>query len=153
MDSDARRQALRRWQRLLDSAFRIPGTRVRFGWDPIIGLIPWVGDVAAALMAGALIVEAHRRRLPRVVQIRMLLHVCIDVLVGLVPFVGDVADVFWKANARNLDLLEHHTQGPRPATTGDWFFVLALVLGALMIALLPFLLLYWTFTMICRPAL
>jgi hypothetical protein len=151
MDTHARLRALRRWQRLLDSAFRIPGTDVRFGWDPIVGLIPGAGDIATALMAIALVVEAHRLRLPRVVQLRMLLNVGIDVLVGLVPLVGDVADVFWKANAKNLDLLERHAQGRHAATTGDWAFVAALVMGVAGIVTLPILMVLWFFTLIGRP--
>ena len=151
MDTDARLRALRRWQRLLDSAFRVPGTDVRFGWDPIVGLIPGAGDIATALMAIALIVEAHRLRLPRVVQLRMLLNVGIDVLVGLVPFVGDVADVFWKANAKNLDLLERHAWGNRAATAGDWVFVAALALAVAAIVALPLLMMLWFLTLIGRP--
>lgn len=151
-DGDARLRALRRWQRLLDNAFRIPGTNVRFGWDPIVGLIPGAGDVATALLAVALIVEAHRRRLPHVVQLRMLFNVGIDVLVGLVPFVGDVADVFWKANTKNLDLLERHVQGRHVATAGDWAFVGALVLAVAAIVTLPILMMLWILALIGRPA-
>lgn len=151
MDADRRLRALRQWQRLLDSAFRIPGTRVRFGWDPVLGLIPWAGDLATALAAGALIVEAHRLRLPRVVQVRMLFNIGIDVLVGLVPFAGDVADVFWKANARNLELLERHSGGGRSAPAGDRAFVVALVCAALAIAALPLLVMYWALSVIGRP--
>src|SRR5262245_57882737 len=113
MDTDARLRTLRQWQRLLDSAFRVPGTSIRFGWDPIIGVIPWVGDVTAAIMAGTLIVHAHRMRVPRVVQLRMLANVGIDMLVGAIPLLGDVADVFWKANTKNLELLERHARSDR----------------------------------------
>jgi hypothetical protein len=151
MDAERRLRALRHWQRLLDSTFRIPGTRVRFGWDPVLGLIPWAGDLATALMAGALIVEAHRLRLPRVVQLRMLLNIGIDVLVGLIPFAGDVADIFWKANARNLELLEGHLGGGRSATSGDWAFVVVLVCASLAIAAIPLLVLYWAVSVIGRP--
>ena len=62
---------------------------------------------------------------PRVVQLRMLLNVGIDLLVGLVPFVGDVADVFWKSNTKNMALLERHAAQPGPASRGDWLFVSA----------------------------
>ena len=149
MDSDARLRALRRWQRLLDSAFRVPGTRIRFGWDPLVGLIPGAGDVATGVMAVALLVEAHRLRLPRVVQLRMLLNIAVDVLVGLVPFIGDVADVFWKANAKNLDLLERHARG-RPATAADRAFAVMLVLAVVAIVALPLLMLLWFLTLIGR---
>ena len=140
---DRRLEALRRLQRLLDEAFRVPGTNVRFGWDSIVGLVPGLGDLATALLAGTLIVQAQRMGVPRVVQIRMLLNVGIDLLVGAVPLAGDVADVFWKANTRNMALLDRHAGAIRSSMAADWVFVLA-VLGIIAImALLPFLLLGW----------
>ena len=135
-------QSLRGWQRLLDSAFRVPGTNFRFGWDPIIGLIPWAGDVLTAMMSCALIVQAHQMRVPRVVQLRMLLNVGVDVVVGIVPFLGDVADVFWKSNAKNLALLERHVARPQPATPGDWVFVVSVVVAVFAIATLPLIVMY-----------
>jgi hypothetical protein len=138
--------ALRRIQWLLDQAFRVPGTPVRFGWDAIVGLVPWAGDVLTALLGGAILVHAHRVRVPRVVQARMLINLAIDLIVGLVPFAGDVADVFWKANTKNMALLERHAASPGPATRGDWWFVwfVLAVLGAL--ASLPILMVYWLLT-------
>jgi hypothetical protein len=82
-------------------------------------------------------------RVPRVVQVRMLINVAIDVLVGLVPFVGDVADVFWKANTRNLALIERHAAEPRPATLADWVFVAGVIGLVLAVALVPIAVLYW----------
>lgn len=134
---------LRAWQRMLDSAFRVPGTRVRFGWDPIIGLVPWAGDVAGALLACVLIVQAHQLRVPRVVQLRMLINVAADVLLGLVPIVGDVADIFWKANTRNMQLLERHAAPPRPATAADYVFVCLVVGSVLAVAAVPLAMMYW----------
>jgi hypothetical protein len=136
-------QAIRAWQQLLDSAFRIPGTPIRFGWDPIVGLVPWVGDVATALFACALIVQAHQMRVPRVVQLRMLINVAADVLLGLVPILGDVADVFWKANARNMQLLERHAAQAQPATLADYAFVGAVLASVLAVAALPLAVMYW----------
>src|SRR5215216_6665502 len=136
-------QALRTWQRLLDNAFRVPGTSIRFGWDPIVGLIPWAGDVLTALFSCVLILQAHRMRVPRVVQLRMLMNVGIDVLVGIVPFAGDVADVFWKANTRNMALIERHAAQPQPATAGDWLFVVGVLSAILLIALVPIAVMYW----------
>jgi hypothetical protein len=136
-------QLLRRWQQLLDTRYRVPGTSIRFGWDPIIGLIPWAGDVATALFACALVLQAHRMRLPKIVQLRMLMNVGIDVLVGIVPFFGDVADIFWKANSRNMAVLEAHAAQPRPATAGDWLFVAGVVAALLAVALVPIAVMYW----------
>jgi uncharacterized protein DUF4112 len=143
VDLDRRLRSLRNLQRLLDEAFRVPGTNFRFGWDPIIGLVPWAGDLLTAVLSCAIIVQAHHMRLPRVVQLRMLLNVGIDVIVGVVPLVGDVADAFWKSNTRNLALLERHAAEVRPASPGDWLFVTAVVLAAVVVALLPLVVLYW----------
>jgi hypothetical protein len=136
-------QTLREWHRFLDSAFRVPGTSLRFGWDPIIGLVPWIGDLLTAVMSCALVMQAHRMRVPRVVQIRMLLNVGIDMVVGIVPFLGDVADVFWKSNTKNMALLERHAGQARPATTSDWAFVVSIIVGILLIAAVPVIVMYW----------
>ena len=129
--------------RWLDEAFRVPGTNIRFGWDPIIGLVPWVGDVLTAILGCAIVVQAHHMRVPRVVQLRMLLNVGIDLVVGIVPFVGDAADVFWKSNSKNFALLERHARQSVPATRGDWLFVIGLVAAVLAMALVPLVVLYW----------
>jgi hypothetical protein len=143
MGFEERLERLRSWQRLLDSAFRIPGTRLRFGWDPIIGLVPWVGDLVTALMACVIVVHAHRLRVPRIVQARMLLNIAIDLMTGVVPFFGDVADVFWKANTRNLALLERHASPAAAPTRGDWLFVLLTLAGVTAVAVVPLIVLYW----------
>ena len=143
MDIDRRMKALRHWQRLLDSAYRIPGTSIRFGWDPIVGLVPWVGDVVAALLSSALMIQAFQSRVPRLVQLRMLLNIAIDFGFGLIPIAGNVADVFWKANSRNMALLERHVSGTRQATTGDWLFVAGVAFALAAMIALPFVFLYW----------
>src|SRR6059036_2445344 len=101
----SRLDVLRSLQRWLDEAFRVPGTSIRFGWDPIIGLVPWVGDLLTALFSCAIIVQAHRMRIPRVVVARMLINVGLDLVIGVVPFVGDAIDFFWKSNTKNFALL------------------------------------------------
>jgi hypothetical protein len=134
-------QALRTIQRALDERFSIPGTRLRFGWDPIIGFIPWAGDAVTAFVAGAIIVQAHTLGVPRVVQLRMLMNVGLDVLLGVVPVAGDVADFFWKANTRNMALLERHAAGPSRPSAGDWVFVGGVLTVVALLALLPLALL------------
>jgi|SRR5207247_5922284 len=128
--------------RLLDEAFRVPGTNLRFGWDPIIGLVPWVGDVLTALVGCAIVVQGHQMRIPGVVQLRMLLNIGIDMLVGVVPFVGDAIDVFWKSNAKNFALLERHAPQVQPPTRGDWLFVIGIVGAVAAMALVPLIVLY-----------
>jgi hypothetical protein len=145
--------SLRTLQRFLEEAFRVPGTRFRFGWDALIGLVPWAGDLVTALMGAIILVSAHRMRVPFVVQVRMLFNLAIDLAIGLVPFAGDVVDVFWKANTRNLRLLERHAASPLEATAGDWWFVTGLVGLVVLLAALPLLLLYWLLSGVPGPQL
>jgi len=150
MDADLVRRlnALRSLKRWLDEAFQVPGTPIRFGWDPIIGLVPGVGDLLTALFSGAIILQAHRMRLPRVVILRMLLNVVIDLAVGIVPLLGDVADVFWKSNTKNFALLELHADEVRPPSASDWLFVLGVLAIIIVIALIPLVVLYWLGSML-----
>jgi len=136
-------ERLRQLRWFLDEAFRVPGTSIRVGWDPIIGLVPWVGDLLTALMSCAIVFHAHQRRLPRIVQLRMLMNVAIDLLVGAVPIVGDAADVFWKSNSMNMALLERHADRVRPASAGDWLFVAGVIGAILAVALVPLVVVYW----------
>jgi hypothetical protein len=135
--------ALRRWAVVLDSAFRVPGTAVRFGLDPLLGLFPGLGDLTTPLFSILILVHAVRLRVPRVVQLRMLLNAAIDSGLGVVPVIGDVFDVAWKANVRNLALLERHAgPGVRPSA-GDWVFVILVIGPLIVMAILPILLLTW----------
>ena len=143
MDVERRLQTLRTLQYILDGAFRVPGTRIRFGWDPIIGLVPGVGDLVTTLFSGVLIVQAFLIRVPRVVLVRMLMNVAIDGIVGAVPLVGDVADAFWKSNAKNMALLERHAGSIRRTGIGDWAVVIGVVVAVVGVAAMPFLVLYW----------
>lgn len=132
---------LRWWQQFLDEAFRIPGTRIRFGWDSIIGLVPWAGDVVSGIFGLVILFHAHQMQLPGVVLARMVINLVIDLAIGLVPFAGDIADVFWKANTRNLALLARHATAERPPTTRDWLFVAGVGAGMVALATLPLVLL------------
>src|SRR5262245_17965728 len=102
--------ALRRWAVLLDSVFRVPGTRIRFGLDAIVGLVPGLGDISTPAFAALILMQAVRMRLPLVVQAHMVLNAALDMLLGLVPILGDIADIGFKANLRNLALLERHAR-------------------------------------------
>jgi Domain of unknown function (DUF4112) len=134
---------LRTWSVLLDSAFRVPGTNMTFGLDPILGLIPWIGDLTTPVFAALLLFHAVRLRIPKIVQLRMLMNAAIDLGIGIVPVVGDLFDFGWKANVRNLALLERHAHPGAKATASDWGFVL-IVIGVLaLVALTPFLFVGW----------
>jgi len=120
----------------MDSAYRVPGTQIRFGWDPIVGLVPGVGDVATASFAVTILYHAYLLGVPKVVMGRMLLNILLDLAVGLVPFAGDIADVAWKSNSANLALLERHERPGVKPTSGDWAVVLlAIVVVAGAVAL------------------
>jgi hypothetical protein len=145
------RDALRRWAVLLDSAFRIPGTNIRFGLDPLVGFFPGLGDLASPIFTVALLLEGARRRLPPVVLVRMVLNATIDMLLGLLPLLGDLADVAWKANLRNLALLERHAAAPgSKPTPGDYVFVYLCIVAVVAIAMVPVLLVAWLITQVPR---
>jgi hypothetical protein len=135
--------ALRRWARIFDSAFRIPGTRITFGLDPILGLIPGLGDVASPVFSLFFLWHGLRLGVPKVVLARMVFNVLIDAAVGAVPLVGDVFDFGWKANAWNLALLERHAVPGRRPTSADWLVVVLCSLAVVTLALVPILLLAW----------
>ena len=144
--SAATMEALRRWAVLLDSAFKVPGTRVRFGLDAIIGLVPGVGDLVAPVFTVILLATALRMRVPVVVVARIVLNAFIDMVLGFVPIAGDIGDVFWKADLRNMGLLERHARPGVPPTRGDYWFVLGSIAAVLVIALVPFVILFWLLT-------
>jgi uncharacterized protein DUF4112 len=140
---EQRLAALRRIAELLDSAFVLPGTNYRIGLDPIIGLIPMIGDLASPLFTIGLIWQARDLGIPKVVQLRMIFNAGIDALVGSVPFAGDLFDFGWKSNQRNMALLELHAYEERHATVGDWTFVAVMIVLLVAVALLPFVLAGW----------
>jgi hypothetical protein len=114
---------------------RVPGTNLRFGFDPIIGLIPGFGDAAGAILAGWIVVEAIRLGVSRATLLRMAGNVAFDGLVGAVPVLGDVFDFVWKANLRNVALLERHLAAPVGAARADRSFVLLIICGMVVVAL------------------
>ena len=133
--------------RLLDDAVHVPGTRVGLGLDAVLGLIPGVGDAAGGLVSAFLVVQAARMGVPRAVLLRMLVNVGIDSVVGAVPLLGDLFDIGWKANRRNVALIEEAIAAPeaaRRASIGAIVGVLAVL--ALMVAggiLLTVLVMRW----------
>lgn len=100
--------------RLLEDRFTVPGTELRFGLDALIGLIPGVGDAASAAGSAGVFWLALQRGVPRVVIARMALNVAFDALMGSIPFFGDAFDFVWKANRRNLQLVERYQDSPVP---------------------------------------
>ena len=117
---------LRRLAWLLDEGIRVPGTRIRIGLDPILGLVPGLGDAAGALLGAGILVEAIRRRVPRPTLVRIVANIVLDAAVGSIPLIGDAFDVVWKSNSRNLALLDRHATVPLEAQRADRFFSVTL---------------------------
>ena len=144
MSLDPTRLALlRRWAVLLDSAFVIPGLGVRFGLDAVLGLVPGIGDLTTPVFTVLLLGTGLRMRVPAVVLARMAMNAGFDALIGLVPVAGDLADVGWKANLRNVELLERHAVPGTPARRGDVWFVaggVALMVLVVVLGLIPIVL-------------
>lgn len=133
---------------LLDDIFRIPLTGIRFGLDPLIGLIPGIGDWITGAVSFLILVAGWRRGLPRVALTRMVVNIGIDSLVGTVPVLGDLFDVGWKSNRKNFTLLQVYREPQRRSQTWrDWAFLLALVgtVGLLLVTpvVLLFLVIHW----------
>ncbi len=118
--------------RVLDSAVPVPGTSFRFGLDPVLGLIPGLGDLAGAVLSGYIVLAGIRMGVSRSGVVRMLANVAIDSVVGSVPILGDLFDAGWKSNNRNVALIERHMGSPGSTRTANRF----VVLGAVVVLLL-----------------
>jgi len=123
---------LRRFAVWLDAGITVPGTSIRVGLDPVLGLIPGLGDAVGALLAGWILVAAIRVGASRATLGRIAVNITLDALVGAVPLLGDVFDVVWKANLKNVELLERHMNDSLAAARRDRAFV-AVVLGAILL--------------------
>lgn len=144
---------LRRFSRLLDSAIAIPGTRVRLGLDPVIGLIPGGGDTVGLVLSAYILYEAAQLGASKSALGQMAFNTLLETLAGTVPVVGDIFDVAWKANIKNVDLLEEELNlaepdsVPAPVRRSNQAFMVLLVLllaiAFIGVAVLSFLLLRW----------
>jgi hypothetical protein len=122
---------------LLDSSIRIPGTRFTVGLDAVIGLFPLVGDLIGVLFSSYIVAEAARLGAPKSVLARMAFNVGLEGLVGIVPLAGDAFDAVFKANQRNVRLLNRWLDQPGKTERASAAFVLLLILGLLVLLLLP----------------
>lgn len=112
--NDREMERLNAIARLLDDCFRVPGTKMRFGFDGIVGLFPGIGDAFTALIGVYLIAVAARLDIPRSALVRMAGNTGLDLAVGAVPFLGDLIDFFFKSNRRNVELVRKHLALPAP---------------------------------------
>ena len=125
-------QHLRQVSNLLDNAIRLPGTSYGVGIDPILGLIPGGGDLAGGVLSTYIMWRAFKLGVPRETLLRMASNIALETVVGTVPVAGDLFDVAWKANVKNVDILEAHLDSPVVGQKADRWFVI-LLLGILML--------------------
>ena len=138
---------LRRFSYLLDDVIRIPGTPFRFGIDPLLDVLPIGGDFLGTALSVYIVVEASRLGVPRATLVQMVSNILLDTVISTVPVLGTVVDATWKANSKNLKLLEEQLNIPQSGKRADWLF-LTLLLGGLILAVIvmaavSFILLRW----------
>lgn len=150
----ARVARLRRLAVLLDDSIPIPGTRFRIGVEAIIGLFPGAGDLAGGAFSLYILLQAARMGVPRPLLLRMATNLVVDVVVGAVPILGDLFDAGFKANMRNLDLLERHVHRPVASTRSSRRFValLAVLIGCCVVGAIA-LLVWLVHLLLTRPVL
>jgi hypothetical protein len=150
-DARITRERLRSLAWLLDSSIAIPGTRLTVGLDALIGLFPILGDLVGVLLSSYILGEAARLGAPRVLLMRMAFNIGVEGVAGIVPLAGDVFDAAWKANQRNVRLLDTWLDHPQKAGRSSRLFAALLILGvAAFLALLGalgFLLVRWLFSL------
>jgi hypothetical protein len=124
---------------IMDECIRFPGTKFKFGLDPLIGLVPGIGDTGSALVSAFALIQAARLGVPKILLARMSLNILINELVGIVPVVGDAFSFWFKSNARNYQIVKDHTAGSSVSRRSDWVFVIAvlvLLVGIVLCGLL-----------------
>ena len=111
----------------MDDVIRVPGTKFRFGLDPLLGLIPGIGDTSSALVSAIALVQAVRLGVPKILLMRMALNVLVNEIIGVVPVLGDAFSFWFKSNARNYDIIKNHRLGANPPRRSDWLFVIGIL--------------------------
>lgn len=124
---------LRRLSYVLDNSIPVPGTGYRIGIDPLLGLVPVWGDVAGAILSAYIVVNALKLGISRKVLLTMIYNILAETIIGVVPVLGNIFDATWKANMRNMRLLEGYIGSPSPGRKVSLGFVLLVVLGGLLL--------------------
>ncbi len=134
---------------ILDRSIRVPGTDFRVGLDPIIGLIPGVGDAVASLAGSMMLFLAAQLQVPKIVLVRMSVNIALNGMVGAIPLIGDLFSVWFQSNVRNVALLERHMASTgRESTFGDWVFVLGLLAVIISLFVGTFMTVVWLASMV-----
>ena len=128
---------------LLDDMFRIPGTKIRFGLDALIGWVPGIGDATTGIASFLIVFASWRRGAKTVTLVRMIANVLLETAIGAIPVAGDVFHIVWKANRRNYRLLLREREQPGVSTGRDWTFLAVLLLAVLAAAAIPIAILIW----------
>lgn len=140
---EKRSKLTKEFAQLLDSKFTIPGTNIRFGIDPIVGLLPGVGDVLAGGVSLYFLIQAALLKAKASVLTRMFINILLDVLIGSIPVLGEVFDVYWKANLRNARILDELQEHPDKTTTESRLWVWLVVIQFIAIVIGIMLLIGW----------
>ena len=128
----------------LDQRFTIPGTSIRIGLDPILGLIPGIGDMIANLAGSAIILIAAQYRLPKIVLLRMGLNVALNAIIGAIPVFGDIFSIWFRSNVKNAQLLERYVGTKDPVSNfSNWIFVIAVIGGIILLLIAILLVTVW----------
>jgi len=114
---------------IMDEIIRVPGTNFRFGLDPLIGLIPGIGDTSSALVSAFAFVQALRLGVPKILLGRMALNILANEVIGIIPVVGDAFSFWFKSNARNYEIIKNHRLGSAPPSKSDWLFVIGVLVA------------------------
>ena len=122
--------------RLMDEQFAIPGTNIRFGLDPLLGLLPGMGDTASSLVSALLLLKSARAGVPRVILARMALNILINAAVGAIPGLGDAFSFWFKSNSKNYALHQQHAGTARSPALRDRLFVAAILGGLAVLVIL-----------------
>lgn len=138
-------KASRTYARLLDEQFSIPGTNIRFGIDPVLGLLTGAGDWAGGLLSIYFMGYAVKKGAGPSVLIRMFVNIMADLLIGVIPLLGDIFDVAWKANTRNLELLEKVNTSPARTEERSRLLMWGLLILLCFLILLSLFLISWMF--------
>ena len=128
---------------LLDDIFRIPGTKIRFGLDALIGWVPGIGDAMTGIASFLIVFASWRRGAKAVTLVRMVANVLLETAIGAVPVAGDVFHIIWKANRRNYRLLLREKEEPGANAGRDWMFLAVLLFAVIAAAVIPIAILIW----------